>query len=95
MRNLIQQPVVTIYPATNQLIATWIPAFAGMTGDLESRFIDNREGHSSKFAMAYQVIRLVWYEGHDQSIVADQREKSMKITDIDPRFLLVLCSYNI
>ena len=52
--------------------------YTGMTGDLEGRIFDHREGRGSKFTKTYHVKRLVLYEEHDQSIVAIQREKNIK-----------------
>ena len=52
--------------------------YTGMTGDLEKRIFDHREGCGSKFTTKYRVKRLVWYEEHDQAIEAIQREKNIK-----------------
>ena len=49
-----------------------------MTGDLEGRIFDHREGRASKFTKEYRVKRLVWYEEHNQVLVAIQRKKNIK-----------------
>ncbi len=52
--------------------------YTGMTGGLEDRIFDHREGRGSKFTKEYRVKRLVWYEEHDQALVAIQRERNIK-----------------
>ncbi len=52
--------------------------YTGMTGDLEKRIFEHREGHGSKFTSKYSVKRLVWFEQHDEVIEAIQREKNLK-----------------
>jgi len=52
--------------------------YTGVTGDLEGRIYDHREGNGGKFTSKYNIKRLVWYEEHDQSIDAIQREKNIK-----------------
>jgi len=52
--------------------------YTGITGDLEGRIFDHREGRGSKFTAKYSVRRLVWYETYDRAIDAIQREKNIK-----------------
>jgi len=52
--------------------------YTGMTGDLERRIFEHREGRGSKFTSKYCVKRLVWFEEHDRAMEAIQREKNIK-----------------
>jgi putative endonuclease len=52
--------------------------YCGVTSDLVRRVWEHREGHGSRFAEKYGVLRLVWFEHHATMDAAILREKQIK-----------------
>ena len=52
--------------------------YVGMTSDLVVRVTQHREREMDGFTKKYWVDRLVYYEAHDDAVVAAQRERAMK-----------------
>jgi putative endonuclease len=52
--------------------------YVGVTGDLQGRVWQHREGVVDGFTRRYRVDRLVYFEPFDDIRVAIQREKSLK-----------------
>ncbi len=52
--------------------------YLGVTADLSRRAWEHREGLYRGFTKRYGLTRLVWYEPHDDIVIAIQREKTMK-----------------
>ena len=52
--------------------------YIGVTNDLARRVHEHREALVSGFTRKYSVKRLVFYESHNTSAAAIQREKSLK-----------------
>ncbi len=50
--------------------------YCGVTSDLVRRIWEHREGHGSRFAGKYNVLRLVWFEHHATMDAAILREKA-------------------
>jgi putative endonuclease len=52
--------------------------YTGVTADLARRAYEHRSGLVHGFTSKYRLVRLVYYEQHDEIIAAIQREKNMK-----------------
>jgi putative endonuclease len=52
--------------------------YIGMTGNLERRIEEHKEGASDSFTAEYQCNRLVWFERHVSPGSAIAREKQIK-----------------
>ena len=52
--------------------------YCGVTSYLVRRVWEHREGHGSRFAEKYAVLRLVWFEHHATMDAAILREKQIK-----------------
>jgi putative endonuclease len=52
--------------------------YTGVTSDIARRTWQHREGHGSRFAARYEVIRLVYAERHERIDEAIGREKAIK-----------------
>ncbi len=64
-----------VYIMTNRRDGT---LYIGVTSDLSRRVWEHREGQVAGFTKAYGLMRLVWYEHHDDIRTAIQREKTLK-----------------
>lgn len=53
--------------------------YIGVTSNLPRRVYEHREHLLDGFTKRYGCDRLVWYEPHEEMIVAIQREKSLKL----------------
>jgi putative endonuclease len=52
--------------------------YVGVTTEFIDRIVQHREGLMEGFTKRYGVKRLVWFEGHENVLLAIQREKSLK-----------------
>ena len=52
--------------------------YVGMTRDLDARLAQHRSGTGSRFTAKHGVMRLVWFERHDDVEAAIARERSIK-----------------
>ena len=52
--------------------------YIGVTSNLARRAWEHREGLVDGFTKQYNVKKLVWYEGHDDPVIAITREKQLK-----------------
>lgn len=52
--------------------------YVGVTTELVARVVQHREGLTPGFTARYGVKRLVWFEGHENIVLAIRREKSLK-----------------
>ena len=52
--------------------------YLGVTNDLVQRVWEHREKVISGFSSRYDVVRLVWFEAHDDVTAAIAREKQIK-----------------
>jgi putative endonuclease len=52
--------------------------YVGVTSDLVRRVTEHRDGVAEGFTKQHGLKRLVYFEFHDEIIVAIQREKTMK-----------------
>jgi putative endonuclease len=52
--------------------------YIGVTGELNRRISQHREGLRPGFTNTYEVKRLVWFERHNGIVAAIKREKSLK-----------------
>ena len=52
--------------------------YIGVTNNLVRRVFEHREGLVPGFTKRYSVKMLVYYEAHDTTVAAIQREKNMK-----------------
>ena len=64
-----------VYIMTNKRDGT---LYVGVTADLTRRVWQHGEGTGSRFALKYNLARLVHVERHDDIISAIQREKNIK-----------------
>ena len=75
-------------PAIHQIkMAYWVyilaskpggTLYVGVTNNLVRRIYEHREGLADGFTKRYGLKRLVWYETHESTIAAIQREKNIK-----------------
>ena len=54
------------------------PIYVGMTGDLNKRVFEHKDGTYKGFTSRYNCNRLVWFESFDDSSKAIGREKQLK-----------------
>ena len=52
--------------------------YLGVTNDLARRVWEHREKVVSGFSSKYGIVRLVWFEAHDEITAAIAREKQIK-----------------
>lgn len=52
--------------------------YTGVTGDLERRVWEHKQGHGSAFTSRYKIDRLLYYETFGQMTDAIAREKQIK-----------------
>jgi putative endonuclease len=52
--------------------------YVGMTSDIEARIWQHKNGAFEGFTKQYNCNRLVWFERHDDVLVAIAREKQLK-----------------
>jgi putative endonuclease len=52
--------------------------YAGVTADIVRRVHQHRTGELEGFTRRYRVDRLVWFEWHDDIVMAIRREKDIK-----------------
>jgi putative endonuclease len=52
--------------------------YVGMTGDLQKRAFEHKNGTYEGFSSRYNCNRLVWFEGFNDPRVAIDREKQLK-----------------
>jgi putative endonuclease len=52
--------------------------YVGMTSDIEARIWQHKNGAFEGFSKQYNCNRLVWFERHDDVLVAIAREKQLK-----------------
>jgi putative endonuclease len=52
--------------------------YIGVTNDLIRRVYQHKEKILKGFTKEYSVVRLVWYETHDDIVAAIEREKKLK-----------------
>ena len=52
--------------------------YTGVTNDLKRRVFEHKSGEGGGFTKRYNVDRLVYYEGLDESLTAITREKQIK-----------------
>ncbi|WP_026481618.1 GIY-YIG nuclease family protein [Ahrensia sp. 13_GOM-1096m] len=52
--------------------------YIGVTSDLQGRAYEHRSGQNKGFTARYNCKNLVWYERHDNIVVAIEREKKLK-----------------
>ncbi|MEM5501461.1 GIY-YIG nuclease family protein [Ahrensia kielensis] len=52
--------------------------YIGVTSDLQGRAHEHRSGQNKGFTARYNCKNLVWYERHDNIVVAIEREKKLK-----------------
>ena len=52
--------------------------YTGMTSDLVGRMIEHRERLRDGFTKRYNVVRLVYFEQHDDAELASRRERALK-----------------
>jgi putative endonuclease len=64
-----------VYIMTNKPNGT---LYTGVTGSIERRAFQHREGHGSVFASKYRCTLLVWYERYERMDEAIAREKQIK-----------------
>ncbi len=64
-----------VYMLTN---ASRVVLYIGVTGDLEGRVFEHREGVTPGFTQEYRVDRLVYYEDYPDPQSAIAREKQLK-----------------
>ncbi len=64
-----------VYIMTNRKCGT---LYTGVTSDLIQRCHQHREGLVDGFTKRYGLKQLVWYEAHEDMMVAIQREKNIK-----------------
>jgi putative endonuclease len=60
--------------------------YIGMTNDLVRRIYEHREGLADGFTKEYRVKMLVYYEQHATAIAAIQREKNIKVAQVENGF---------
>ena len=53
--------------------------YLGVTNDLVRRVSEHRQGIVEGFSKKYRTYRLVWYEVHESSGAAIEREKQIKL----------------
>ncbi|MEE4238137.1 MAG: GIY-YIG nuclease family protein [Anderseniella sp.] len=63
--------------------------YVGVTNDLERRVSEHRLGEASKFTREYNVLKLVWYESHQDIEAAIRREKRLKKWDRSWKIALI------
>ena len=63
--------------------------YIGVTNDLRRRMIEHRDGRGSAFTRRYGVTKLMWYEQHQNSLAAIEREKSLKFWPRDWKINLI------
>ena len=66
---------IAVYIMASQRLGT---LYIGVSGYLNRRIWEHREGLRPGFTKKYGVKTLVWYEPHDDMAIAFQRERSLK-----------------
>jgi predicted GIY-YIG superfamily endonuclease len=65
--------------------------YVGVTGDLERRVAEHRDGSCDGFTAAYSCNRLVWFERYSSPGAAIDREKQLKEGSCDGFTAAYLC----
>jgi putative endonuclease len=68
-------PASWVYIVTNRPCGV---LYTGVTADLARRVDQHRSGVVHGFTAKYRLVRLVYYEQHDEILAAIQREKNIK-----------------
>jgi putative endonuclease len=72
---MVSEPFIAVYMMSNRKHGT---LYIGVASKLLHRVAQHRNGDLPGFTKRYGLTRLVWYEQHDNMVVAIQREKSLK-----------------